>query len=80
MSENMTMAELLAAEENHKPKRGEIVKAKVELVRENQVVLAVPGYAGYVARRDYSGFGSSASSGRIHGGVRYRMSRLSVYD
>lgn len=49
MSENMTMAELLAAEENHKPKRGEIVKAKVELVRENQVVLAVPGYAGYDA-------------------------------
>ena len=46
MSENMTMAELLAAEENHKPKRGEIVKATVEYIRENQVVLAVPGYAG----------------------------------
>ena len=49
MSENMTMAELLAAEENHKPKRGEIVKATVEYIRENQVVLAVPGYAGYDA-------------------------------
>ena len=49
MSENMTMAELLAAEENHKPKRGEIVRATVELIRDNQVVLAVPGYAGYDA-------------------------------
>ncbi len=49
MSENITMAELLAAEENHKPKRGEIVKATVELIRDNQVVLAVPGYAGYDA-------------------------------
>ena len=49
MSENMTMAELLAAEENHKPKRGEIVKATVEKIRDNQVVLAVPGYTGYDA-------------------------------
>ena len=31
MSENMTMAELLAAEESKKPKRGDIVKAKVEV-------------------------------------------------
>ena len=49
MSENMTMAELLAAEESRKPKKGEIVKATVELIRENQIVLAVPGYAGYDA-------------------------------
>ena len=49
MSENMTMAELLAAEESRKPKRGEIVKAKVELIRENQFVLEIPGFAGYDA-------------------------------
>ena len=49
MSENMTMAELLAAEESKRPKRGDIVKAKVELIRENQVVLEVPGFAGFDA-------------------------------
>ena len=49
MSENMTMAELLAAEESRKPKRGEIVKAKVEIIRENQFVLEIPGFAGYDA-------------------------------
>lgn len=49
MSENMTMAELLAAEESRKPKRGEIVKAKVEIIRDNQFVLEIPGFAGYDA-------------------------------
>ena len=49
MSENMTMAELLAAEESRKPKRGEIVKAKVELIRDSQFVLEIPGFAGYDA-------------------------------
>lgn len=49
MSENITMAELLAAEETKKPKRGEIVKAKVELIREKQFVLEIPGFAGYDA-------------------------------
>ena len=49
MSENMTMAELLAAEESRKPKRGDIVKAKVEVIRENQFVLEIPGFAGYDA-------------------------------
>jgi len=49
MNENMSMAELLAAEENKKPKRGDIVKAKVEYIRENQFVLEIPGFAGYDA-------------------------------
>lgn len=49
MSENMTMAELLAAEESKKPKRGDIVKAKVEVIRDNQFVLEIPGFAGYDA-------------------------------
>ena len=49
MSEKMTMAELLAAEESRKPKRGEIVKAKVERIRDNQFVLEIPGFAGYDA-------------------------------
>ena len=49
MSENMTMAELLAAEESRKPKRGDIVKAKVEVIRDNQFVLEIPGFAGYDA-------------------------------
>lgn len=49
MSENLTMAELLAAEENHKPKKGDIVKAKVEYIRDNQFVLEIPGFAGYDA-------------------------------
>lgn len=49
MSENMSMAELLAAEESKKPKRGDIVKAKVEYIRDNQFVLEIPGFAGYDA-------------------------------
>ncbi|MCR5461683.1 MAG: S1 RNA-binding domain-containing protein [bacterium] len=49
MSENMTMAELLATEEAKRPKRGDIVRAKVELIRDNQVVLEVPGFAGFDA-------------------------------
>ena len=49
MSENMTMAELLATEESKRPKRGDIVRAKVELIRDNQVVLEVPGFAGFDA-------------------------------
>lgn len=49
MSENMTMEELLATEENHRPKRGDIVKATVEYIRENQLVLEIPGFAGYDA-------------------------------
>ena len=49
MSENLTMEELLRSEENNRPKRGDIVKATVELIRENQVVLEVPGFAGFDA-------------------------------
>ena len=49
MSENMTMAELLQSEENHRPKKGDIVKAKVEYIRDSQFVLEIPGFAGYDA-------------------------------
>lgn len=49
MSENLTMEELLRSEESNRPKRGDIVKATVELIRENQVVLEVPGFAGFDA-------------------------------
>ena len=49
MSKELTMAELLAAEESRKPKKGEIVKAKVEYIRDSQFVLEIPGFAGYDA-------------------------------
>ena len=79
MSEKMTMAELLAAEENRKPKKGEIVKAKVEIIRDNQFVLEIPGFAGYDAymfKNQFSENESDANEVRVGDTIDVAISKI----